>query len=74
MVEQMSDTSEEFAIVRRRMRHLARLNIEPKPILRHASCGLGPLVAVSLNQRASHLGWQVVAVQMSNAAPMSALD
>jgi hypothetical protein len=75
MMQQLSGSLDDLAIVRRRMRHLARLNIEPKPFVRQTEHGgMGAPSSSQSQERLNHLAWQVLAVQMGHAAPMSALD
>jgi hypothetical protein len=75
MIEQCSELSDDLAIVRRRMRHLVRFNIEPKPLLHHVERGVrSALAGGGTNGSTEQLAWQVLAVQMGHTALASALD
>lgn len=59
---------------RQRMRHLARWNIEPVPMVGQSSHpAAGEALSDEARQRLARLSLQVLAVQMRNAAPTSSL-
>ncbi|HUB95970.1 MAG TPA: hypothetical protein VL993_08640 [Stellaceae bacterium] len=71
----MSVNANEMKVVRQRMRHLARLNIKPKPMVRTT----GPAMVAEptsdeARERIARLALRVLAVQMENSQKISALD